>query len=263
MELQQDLLIVDGLQNDHRIFWMLFESLHAWCNPSAIWGIAIMQFWKCPRIARFCAVALVLPDCWSNFQNWMDCARIGGLSRDSLELHSPSSILVIVEDWISIARVRSRMRSNRWRIIRAAWDRVLIFGSGFNRRAICLNCNRIANILICNWVDCKRRDHRLHQDCDNPGERVFWIVGPREDCKGPQASVWTYPRVRAQTWRSAVRLGLIANHSWNPQFCMDCPSIGQIEPRLHCSYSWCSSVTFHSIALGLPPFVQSRCNRDW
>ena len=35
----------------------------------------------------------------------MDCARIGGLSRDSLELHSPSSILVIVEDWISIAMV--------------------------------------------------------------------------------------------------------------------------------------------------------------
>ena len=40
--------------------------------------------------------------------------------EDSLVLHNPSSILVIVEDWISIARVRSRMRSNRWSIIRAA-----------------------------------------------------------------------------------------------------------------------------------------------
>ena len=78
-------------------------------------------------------------------------------------------------------------------LIASGWHKIQ------NRHAICLNCNRIANILICNWVDCKRRDHRLHQDCDNPGERVFWIVGPREDCKGPQASVWTCPRVRAQT----------------------------------------------------------------
>ena len=35
----------------------------------------------------------------------MNCAWIGGLSRDSLELHNPSSILVIVEDWICIVMV--------------------------------------------------------------------------------------------------------------------------------------------------------------
>ena len=35
----------------------------------------------------------------------MNCAWIGGLSRDSLELLNPSSILVIVEDWISIVMV--------------------------------------------------------------------------------------------------------------------------------------------------------------
>ena len=89
-----------------------------------------MRFWKCPRIARFCAVALVLPDCWSNFQNLMDCARIGRLSRDSLELHSPSSILVIVEDWISIAMVRSRMRSNRRSLKPCAHFRIRVQSKG-------------------------------------------------------------------------------------------------------------------------------------
>ena len=86
------------------------------------------------------------------------------------------------------------------------------------------------------------------------------LRGTERIAKDPQASVWACPRVRDQTRRSAVRLGLIANQRWNPQFCLDCPLIGSIEPRLHCSHSCCSSVAFHSIALGLPPFVQSRCN---
>ena len=159
----------------------------------------------------------------------------------------------------------SRMRSNRRGIIRAAWNRVLIFGSGFNWRAICLNCNRIANNRNCDVIGWIAKGEII--DCiriATTRESVYCgLWGTERIAKDPQATVWTCPRVRAQTWRSAVRLGLIANHSWNPQLCMDCPSIGQIEPRLHCSYSWCSSVTFHSIALGLPPFVQSRCNRDW
>ena len=130
---------------------------------------------------------------------------------------------------------------------------------------ICLNCNRMANIRNCDAVGWIAKDEII--DCIRivtTQESVFWgSWGTERIVKNPQASVWACPRVRAQTRQSAVRLGLIANHSWNPQFCMDCPSIGQIEPRLHCSHNRCSSVAFHSIALGLPPFVQSRCNRDW
>ena len=40
---------------------------------------------------------------------------------------------------------------------------MLIFGSGFNRRAICLNCNRIANIWNCDAIGWIAKDEII--DC--------------------------------------------------------------------------------------------------
>ena len=194
-------------------------------------------------------------------KDWRLVQRFIGTAQSFINPHDCRRL----DHWISIAMIRSWRRSNWRSIIGAAWNRMLIFGTGFNRRSICLNCNRIANNRNCDVIGWIAKGEII--DCiriATTRESVYCgLWGTERIAKDPQATVWTCPRVRAQTWRSAVRLGLIANHSWNPQLCMDCPSIGQIEPRLHCSYSWCSSVTFHSIALGLPPFVQSRCNRDW
>ena len=84
----QPVLIASGLHKIHNLSINLqsLQELQSRCNSIRLCQLRVlashdcgrnvqlcraddMQFWKCPRIARFCAIALGLPDWWSNLKN--------------------------------------------------------------------------------------------------------------------------------------------------------------------------------------------------
>ena len=95
--------------------------------------------------------------------------------------------------------------------------------------AICLNFLGITSFPQsgCNRQDCKYRGH----DCGRIAKIrkcPFWgLRGNERIAWDPRASVWACPPVWAQTWRSAVRLGLIADHTRILRFSLDCLWIGR------------------------------------
>ena len=84
----------------------------------------------------------------------------------------------------------------------------------------------------------------IHTDCGYGGldcERIlttqmslFWgLRGTERIAEDPRAPVQACPWVRDQTWRSAVRLGLILDCAKIAQFSLDCALTSSIEPGLH------------------------------
>ena len=105
----------------------------------------------------------------------------------------------------------------------------------------------------------------IHTDCGYGGldcERIvttqmslFWgLRGTERIAEDPRAPVQACPWVRDQTWRSAVRLGLILDCAKIAQFSLDCALTSSIEPGLHGSQWVFILPTISSIAVGLLGF---------
>ena len=95
----------------------------------------------------------------------------------------------------------------------------------------------------CNPTDCLRiaknaASSRNHLDCKYWGldcgriatnrKSSFWgLRGTERIAEDPRATAWACPPVWAQTWRTAVRLGLISDCTKIAQFSTDCVWIGR------------------------------------
>ena len=91
------------------------------------------------------------------------------------------------------------------------------------------DCLRIAKSTesSCNCLDCKY----WGLDCGRIAttrKSSFWgLRGTERIAEDPRAQVWACTPVWAQTWRTAVRLGLIANCTEISRFFPDCTWIGR------------------------------------
>ena len=98
-----------------------------------------------------------------------------------------------------------------------------------NRSAIRLNCSRIAQNSESsrNRPDCKYRGLDCGRIATTGKSSFRGLRGTERIAEGPRATVWACPPVWAQTWRTAVRLGLISDCTEIAQFSTDCVWIGR------------------------------------
>ena len=167
----------------HTIFMQCFQltcNPFKNCNPDTIqvdcvnWGLASHDCGRNVQLCRaddmqFSQNCEVLCNCLRITWLVVKFANLNGLRKD---WRIVQGFLGTAQSFINPRDCRrldlhcngcSWMRSNRRSIIRAAWNLVLIFGSGFNWRAICLNCNRIVNIWNCNAIGWIAKDEII--DC--------------------------------------------------------------------------------------------------
>ena len=100
------------------------------------------------------------------------------------------------------------------------------------------DCLRIAKNAASsrNHLDCKYRGLDCGRIATNRKSSFRGLRGTERIAEDPRATAWACPPVWAQTWRTAVRLGLISDCTKIAQFSLDCMWIGPIEPGLHRSH---------------------------